>query len=192
MSTAARNAEITRRRLAGERPSDLGLEFGITPERVWQIVQAEQRRQRGEPSKPRRRDMAQSQAAARPAVRPRLRLWRERPSGEEWWECVSDMRRGVGATKPEAYGMWLGKEPSATTSTTSTSSATSKPAPKAAALTPVHASQVQVLPSAATRKPLSFASRLGLNLERVGQAQPPMQSLAGARSPRNGGFHDQE
>lgn len=191
MSTAARNAEITRRRLAGERPTDLAGEFEVSPERIWQIVQAEQRRQRGEPSKPRRRDMARSQAAARPTVRPRLRLWRDRPSGEEWWECVSDMRMGVGATKPEAYGMWLGKGSTAT-SISSATSTTPKPASKAAALMPVHASQVQVLPSSATRKPLSFASRLGLNLERVGKAQPPMHSLAGARSPRNGGFHDQE
>jgi hypothetical protein len=60
------------------------------------------------------------------------------------------------------------------------------------ALTPVHASQVQVLPGPAARKPLSFAMRLGLNLERIGKAQPPVQSLAGATSPRNGGFHDQD
>lgn len=187
MSTAARNAEITRRRLAGERPKDLANEFGVTTERIWQIVQAEQRRQRGEPSKPRRRAKANGLAAPRLAIRPRLRLWRDRPAGEEWWECVGDMRMGVGPTKLEAYGMWLGKGPRATNT-----SITPKPAPKAAALTPVHVSQVQVLPSAATRKPLSFASRLGLNLERVGKAQPPMHSLAGARSPRNGGFHDQE
>ncbi|MCP2517418.1 hypothetical protein M5J07_20935 [Achromobacter mucicolens] len=187
MSTATRNAEITRRRLAGERPKDLANEFGVTTERIWQIVQAEQRRQRGEPSKPRRRNTAKGQAGVQAAIRPRLRLWRDRPAGEEWWECVGDMRIGVAATKPDAYGMWLGKGPS-----TASTSVTPKPAPKAAPLTPVHVSQVQVLPSAAIRKPLSFAARLGLNLERVGQAQPPMHSLAGARSPRNGGFHDQE
>jgi len=187
MSTAARNAEITRRRLAGERPTDLAAEFEVSPERIWQIVQAEQRRQRGEPSKPRRRNTAKRQAGGQAAIRPRLRLWRDRPAGEEWWECVGDMRMGVGPTKPHAYGMWLGKGPSATST-----SVTPKLASKAAPLTPVHVSQVKVLPSAATWKPLSFASRLGLNLERAGQAQPPMQSLAGARSPRNGGFHDQE
>jgi len=57
---------------------------------------------------------------------------------------------------------------------------------------PVHDSQVQVLPGAAARKPLSFASRLGLNLERIDRAQPRVHSLAGATTPRNCGFHDQE
>jgi len=51
---------------------------------------------------------------------------------------------------------------------------------------------VQVLPGAAARKPLSFASRLGLNLERIDRAQPRVHSLAGATTPRNCGFHDQE
>lgn len=209
MSTAARNAEITRRRLAGERPTDLAAEFGITSERIWQIVQAEQRRQRGESSKKRSRS---APTAAPGVIRPRLRLWADRPAGSEWWECVSAMRIGVGATKPEAYARWLStgstaaaETPSAgagidtSNTSTSTSSASSScasstpaPAPDVPALTPVHASQVQVLPGAVVRKPLSFASRLGLNFERVGEAQPPVQSLAGARSPRNGGFHDQE
>jgi len=72
-------SRISRRRLAGERPSVLAAEFGVSPERIWQIVQAEQRRQRGEAPAPRRRCGTQ---AALPeaswwseahAVRPRLR-----------------------------------------------------------------------------------------------------------------------
>ena len=49
MSNSTRDQEITRRRLAGEAPGDLAREFDISPERVWQIVSAAQRQQRGEP-----------------------------------------------------------------------------------------------------------------------------------------------
>ncbi|MNL55911.1 hypothetical protein D3C87_1793600 [compost metagenome] len=51
---------------------------------------------------------------------------------------------------------------------------------------------VEIVKGTPARKALSFASRLGLNLERIGKAQPPVQSLAGGTSARNGGFHDQE
>ena len=195
MSNSTRDQEIIRRRLAGEAPGDLAREFDISPERVWQIVSAAQRQQRGEPPKQRRRYPAGTEAPARPSVRPRIRLWPDRPAGSEWYECVSADRMGVGATKLEAYARWQSAAPSAsTTSTTSTTSTVvpqGEPAPAASVLTPVYASQVQVLPGVTTRKPLRMAATLGLNAERIG-AQPPMLSLHGTSRTRTAGSHDQE
>ncbi|MBD9433237.1 hypothetical protein IB257_25145 [Achromobacter sp. ACM03] len=204
MSTSERNAEITRRRQAGERPTDLAKEFGVSPERVWQIVQAEQRHQRGEAPKSRRRNMGPDQAPVHPAIRPRLRLWSDRPAGSEWYECVGAGRMGVGATKLEAYARWqsagLSTTSATSASTASTAGAGSATVPKsvpapvvpaAPTLTPVHAGQVQVLPGVTSRKPLRMAATLGLNAERIG-AQPPMHSMHGGSRARIGGFHDQE
>ncbi|MEB6663822.1 hypothetical protein MXL91_20370 [Achromobacter ruhlandii] len=198
MKISDRNLEITRRREAGEPSAELARAYGISPERVWQIVTAVQRHQRGEPPKRRRRYPANTAAPARPVVRPRLRLWPDRPAGSEWYECVSAGRMGVGATKLEAYARWQSTAPSAsTTSTTSTTSASTavapqgEPAPAASVLTPVHASQVQVVPGVAKRAPLRMAARLGLNAERLG-AQPPMHSMHGGSRARTGGFHDQD
>lgn len=195
MTISDRDLEITRRREAGELPAELARAYGISPERVWQIVTAVQRHQRGEPPKQRRRYAASTAAPARSAVRPRIRLWPDRPAGSEWYECVSAGRMGVGATKLEAYARWQTAGPS-TTSTTSASTSPAvvpqaTPAPAAPVLTPVHASQVQVLPGVTIRKPLRMAAMLGLNAERIG-AQPPMHSMHGGSRARTGGFHDQE
>lgn len=202
MTISDRDLEITRRREAGELPAELARAYGISPERVWQIVTTVQRHQRGEPPRLRRRYPAGTAAPARPSVRPRIRLWPDRPAGSEWYECVSAGRMGVGATKLEAYARWQSAGPVATstvgaTNTTSTTSASTavvpqgEPAPAAPVLTPVHASQVQVLPGVTTRKPLRMAATLGLNAERVG-AQPPMLSLHGTSRTRTAGSHDQE
>ncbi|GAB1836989.1 hypothetical protein U2261_19045 [Achromobacter xylosoxidans] len=201
MSNRDRDLEITRRREAGELPADLARAYGVSPERVWQIVTAVQRHQRGEPPQQRRRYPANTAAPARPVVRPRLRLWPDRPAGSEWYECVGAGRMGVGATKLEAYARWQSAGPVATSATdASTQTRTAacvpverQPDPTLAqpALTPVHASQVQVLPGVTTRKPLRMTAMLGLNAERIG-AQPPMHSMHGGSRARSGGFHDQE
>lgn len=196
MTISDRDLEITRRREAGELPAELARAYGISPERVWQIVTTVQRHQRGEPPKQRRRYAASTAAPARPAVRPRIRLWPDRPSGSEWYECVSAGRRGVGATKLEAYARWQSAGPGTTSTADTTSASTAvvpqaAPAPAAPVLTPVHASQVQVLPGVTTRKPLRMAATLGLNAERIG-AQPPMLSLHGTSRTRAAGSHDQE
>ncbi|WP_246892480.1 hypothetical protein [Achromobacter xylosoxidans] len=201
MSNRDRDLEITRRREAGESSTELARAYGISPERVWQIVTAVQRHQRGEPPKQRRRYPASAAAPALPVVRPRLRLWPDRPAGSEWYECVSAGRMGVGATKLEAYARWQSAG-SVATSTTDASTPTRtadcvpverqpEPTPTPLALTPVHASQVQVLPGVTTRKPLRMTAMLGLNAERIG-AQPPMHSMHGGSRARTGGFHDQE
>jgi hypothetical protein len=214
MKFSDRDLEITRRREAGELPAELARAFGISPERVWQIVTAVQRHQRGEPPKQRCRYPTSAPVPARPVVRPRLRLWPDRPAGSEWYECVGAGCMGVGATKLEAYARWLSAKPAeqavATGATTAASTTAStptgtttrtatdrasdpepKPALEAPALTPVHASQVQVVPGVAKRAPLRMAARLGLNAERLG-AQPPMHSMHGGSRARTGGFHDQE
>ncbi|MGE8688614.1 MAG: hypothetical protein ACN6PJ_15835 [Achromobacter sp.] len=199
MSNRDRDLEITRRREAGESPTDLAREFGVSAERVWQIVTATQRRLRGEPPKQRRRYPASAAVPTRPVVRPRLRLWPGRPAGAEWYECVGAGRMGVGATKLEAYARWQSAGPVATSpsSTTTTTVASvpvelqPEPTPAQPALTPVHASQVHVVPGVAKRAPLRMAARLGLNAERLG-AQPPMHSMHGGSRARTGGFHDQE
>lgn len=210
MKISDRNLEITRRREAGELPADLARAYSVSPERVWQIVTAVQRHQRGEPPKQRRRHPANAVAPARSVVRPRLRLWPDRPAGSEWYECVGAGCMGVGATKLEAYARWMSAKPAeqavangattaastptGTTTRTATDRASDpepKPAPEAPALTPVHASQVQVVPGVAKREPLRMAARLGLNAERLG-AQPPMHSMHGGSRARTGGFHDQE
>ncbi len=200
MSNRDRDLEITRRREAGELPADLARAYGVSPERVWQIVTAIQRHQRGEPPKQRRRYPASAAAPARPVARPRLRLWPDRPAGSEWYECVGAGCMGVGATKLEAYARWMSSKPAeqavATGATTRTATDRApdpepKPAPEAPALTPVHASQVLVVPGVAKRAPLRMAARLGLNAERLG-AQPPMHSMHGGSRARTGGFHDQE
>ncbi len=193
MKFSDRDLEITRRREAGESPAGLATAYGISPERVWQIVTAVQRHQRGEAPKQRRRYLDSTAAPARPSVRPRIRLWPDRPAGSEWYECVSAGRMGVGATKLEAYARWQSAGPS-TAGAGSTTSPQSVPAPVAPAapkLTPVHAGQVQVLPGVTTRKPLRMAATLGLNAERIG-AQPPMLSLHGTSRTRTAGSHDQE
>ena len=98
------------------------------------------------------------------------------------------MRRGgwvgVGATKLEAYALWQGfaQLGSGATSAQVAAPARSippaaaqakqhpieaKPEPVAPALTPVHASQVQVVQGVAGREPLRMAARLGLNAERI-------------------------
>ncbi|MFY3306100.1 hypothetical protein ACOTEY_30335 [Achromobacter xylosoxidans] len=201
MKISDRNLEITRRREAGEPSAELARAYGISPERVWQIVTAVQRHQRGEPPKQRRRYPISTAAPARPTVRPRLRLWPDRPAGSEWYECVGAGRMGVGATKLEAYARWQSAGPVATSATdASTPTRTAAcvpverqpdPTPPQPALTPVHASQVQVLPGVTSRKPLRMTAMLGLNAERLG-AQPPMHSMHGGSRARTGGFHDQE
>jgi hypothetical protein len=201
MKISDRNLEITRRREAGEPSAELARAYGISPERVWQIVTTVQRHQRGEPPKQRRRYPASTAAPTRPVVRPRLRLWPDRPTGSEWYECVGAGRMGVGATKLEAYARWQSAGPVASSNTdasTPTRTAASlpverqpEPTPTPLALTPVHASQVQVLPGVTTRKPLRMTAMLGLNAERIG-AQPPMHSMHGGSRARTGGFHDQE
>ncbi|WP_238874227.1 hypothetical protein [Achromobacter xylosoxidans] len=201
MKTSDRNLEITRRREAGEPSAELARAYDISPERVWQIVTAVQRHQRGEPPKQRRRYPVSTAAPTRPVARPRLRLWPDRPAGSEWYECVGAGRMGVGATKLEAYARWQSAGPVATTTTDAsapTHTAASvpverqpDPTPAQPTLTPVHASQVQVLPGVTTRKPLRMTATLGLNAERIG-AQPPMHSMHGGSRARTGGFHDQE
>lgn len=201
MKISDRNLEITRRREAGEPSAELARAYGISPERVWQIVTTVQRHQSGEPPKQRRRYPVSTAAPTRPVVRPRLRLWPDRPAGSEWYECVSAGRMGVGATKLEAYARWQSAGPAATSATdASTPTRTADcvpverqpdPTPAQPALTPVHASQVQVLPGVTTRKPLRMTSMLGLNAERI-SAQPPMHSMHGGSRARTGGFHDQE
>ncbi|GAB1829983.1 hypothetical protein [Achromobacter sp. RW408] len=201
MKISDRNLEITRRREAGEPSAELARAYGISPERVWQIVTTVQRHQRGEPPKQRRRYPVSTGAPTRPVVRPRLRLWPDRPAGSEWYECVGAGRIGVGATKLEAYARWQSAGPVATSTTdASTPTRTADcvpverqpdPTPAQPALTPVHASQVQVLPGVTTRKPLCMTAMLGLNAERIG-AQPPMHSMHGGSRARTGGFHDQE
>lgn len=212
MSTSERNAEITRRRLAGERPTDLAIEFEVSPERIWQIVQAEQRRQRGEAPKRRSRDRPKQPTATPAAIRPRLRPLEGRMDGP--WQCSCEILARVGDTPKEAYDRWLtdaivhaqpqgganeaehtdkplqsavGRGVPTVVPQTSGSIA-SKPDP---AITPVHAGQVQILPGVAIRKPLRFVSSLGINAERIG-AQPPVQSLHGVSRARTGGFHVQE
>lgn len=188
MSNRDRDLEITRRREAGESSTELARAYDISPERVWQIVTAVQRHQRGEPPKQRRRYPVSTAAPTRPVARPRLRLWPDRPAGSEWYECVGAGRMGVGATKLEAYARWQSAGPVAT-STTDASAPTHTaasvpverqpdPTPAQPTLTPVHASQVQVLPGVTTRKPLRMTATLGLNAERIG-AQPPMHSMHG-------------
>lgn len=201
MKISDRNLEITRRREAGEPSTELARAYGISPERVWQIVTTVQRHQRGEPPKQRRRYPVSTAAPTRPVVRPRLRLWPDRPAGSEWYECVGAGRMGVGATKLEAYARWQSAGPAATSATdASTPTRTAAcvpverqpdPTPAQPALTPVHASQVQVVPGVAKRAPLRMAARMGLNAERLG-AQPPMHSMHGGSRARTGGFHDQE
>lgn len=202
MSNRDRDFEITRRREAGELPADLARAYGVSPERVWQIVTAVQRHQRGEPPKQRRRYPANTAAPARPVVRPRLRLWPDRPAGSEWYECVGAGRMGVGATRLEAYARWQSAGPVATSTTDASPPARTAaslpvelqpdPIPAPPALTPVHASQVQVLPGVTGRKPLCMTAMLGLNADRIAAAQPRLQSLHGAGRGPNGGFHGQE
>lgn len=191
MSNRDRDLEITRRREAGESPTDLARAFNVSPERVWQIVTATQRRLRGEPPKRRKRDQARDSTT----VRPRLRPIDGRMDGR--WSCACDVLARQGATPKEAYDLWLH---AATLAAMPTGSDVAE-APKAPAavetshgpaITPVHESQVQVVRGAAPRQPLQFASSLGLNAERIAAAQPRMQSLHGVRRAANGGFHDQE
>lgn len=207
MSNRDRDLEITRRREAGESSTELARAYGISPERVWQIVTTVQRRQRGEPPGQRRRYPVSTATPAQPVVRPRLRLWPDRPAGSEWYECVGAGCMGVGATKLEAYARWMSAksaEQAVATGATTAARTTSRtatdlapnPEPKLApdvpALTPVHAGQVRVVPGVAKREPLRMAARLGLNADRVAAAQPRLQSLHGAGRGPNGGFHGQE
>lgn len=208
MSNRERDLEITRRREAGESPADLAREFGVSAERVWQIVTATQRRLRGEPPKRRSRAMPKPKPAP---IRPRLRPIDGRMEGR--WSCGCDVLTQQGATPKEAYDLWLNAAilqampptvpeepasaapvavkpdsvPPAKLRASVSQSAVSEPA-----LTPVHASQVQVLPGVSGRRPLSFASSLGLNADRIAAAQPRLQSLHGAGRGPNGGFHGQE
>lgn len=191
MSNRDRDLEITRRREAGESPTDLARAFNVSPERVWQIVTATRRRLRGEPPKRRKRDQARDSTT----VRPRLRPIDGRMDGR--WSCACDVLARQGATPKEAYDLWLHAAILAAMPQEQNSGESPK-APTAAkpcaspAITPVPESQVQVMRGVAPRKPLQFASSLGLNAERINAAQPRMQSLHGAGRGPNGGFHGQE
>lgn len=206
--TDAQWETIGKRLLAGESTSALAREFGVSAERVWQIVTATQRRLRGEPPKRRSRAMPKPKPAP---IRPRLRPIDGRMEGR--WSCGCDVLTQQGATPKEAYDLWLNAAilqampstvpeepasaapvavkpdsvPPAKLRASVSQSAVSEPA-----LTPVHASQVQVLPGVNGRRPLSFASSLGLNADRIAAAQPRLQSLHGAGRGPNGGFHGQE
>jgi hypothetical protein len=108
MSTRERNAEITRRRLAGERPTDLAAEFGITSERIWQMVQAEQRRQCSEAPARRHRSACH---AALPERTPQSEPYAVRPfprkAASGRWECSCGQVARAAATPAEAHSRWL-------------------------------------------------------------------------------------
>lgn len=101
------------------------------------------------------------------------------------------------ATPAEAYGRWLRASIRDAQAKATPTVSDAPPAPTKAEYAVSRAvagyrGDIEIVKGAPARKPLSFASRPGLNLERVGQAQPPVQSLAGSSGPHSGGFHDSD
>lgn len=199
MKFSDRDLEITRRRETGERPVDLARVYGISAERVWQIVTAVQRHQRGEPPKQRRRHATGIGAPARSLVRPRLRK-----AASGLWECTDGVVARAARTVQGAYQRWLTAavadamerrpvcapvEPTPARAPRRTPRqkappSTSRPAVGETEPEAAFTGEVQVLRGTPARPPLQFAASLGLTrdkLARVQAAQPPMRSLAGAR-----------
>ncbi|MGZ9893043.1 hypothetical protein ACXXNA_05740 [Bordetella bronchiseptica] len=200
MTTAERNAEIVRRRLAGERPTDLAAEFGVTITRIVQIVRRARARLAAEGAGEIHVRTPTSRGNADvPAVRPRLRK-----AASGLWECTDGVVARAARTVQGAYQRWLTAavadamarravcapvEPMparAPRRTPRQKAPPSTPRPAVGENVPeaVFTGEVQVLRGTPARPPLQFAASLGLTgdkLARVYAAQPPMRSLAGAR-----------
>ncbi|WP_152553742.1 hypothetical protein [Bordetella bronchiseptica] len=200
MTTAERNAEIVRRRLAGERPTDLAAEFGVTITRIVQIVRRARARLGTEGTGEIHVSTPSSRGNAdMPTVRPRLRK-----TGSGLWECTDGVVARAARSAQGAYQRWL----TAAVADAMARQAVCAPAepmpahaprraPRQKAMPPaprplvgesvsepVFTGEVQVLRGTPARPPLQFAASLGLTrdkLARVQAAQPPMRSLGGAR-----------
>lgn len=111
---AARNAEIVARHQAGERPTDLGQEYGMSPTRISQLV----RRHRERTGEIAPRDKPKPQTST---IRPRLR------KGEHGlWYCGDAVLTRAGETPRAAYDLWL-----------TAAIAAAQPKPRATAAAPV-------------------------------------------------------
>lgn len=93
----ARNAEIVARHQAGERPTDLGQEYGMSATRISQLVRRHREKVGEIPAKPRTKGK-KPETATRPRLR-KVELG--------LWECAGDSVARRGETPKEAYDRWI-------------------------------------------------------------------------------------
>ncbi|MFY4261475.1 hypothetical protein ACOTCG_28060 [Achromobacter xylosoxidans] len=97
----ARNAEIVRRRLAGEATGALALEYQVTPTRIAQLVRRHREKAGEIPARPRTKAPAKLE---KPAARIRPRL---RKVELGLWLCAGGGIERRGETPAAAYERWL-------------------------------------------------------------------------------------
>ncbi|MGE8690929.1 MAG: hypothetical protein ACN6PJ_27550 [Achromobacter sp.] len=97
----ARNAEIVRRRLAGEATGALALEYQVTATRIAQLVRRHREKAGEIPARPRTKAPAKRE---KPAERIRSRL---RKVELGLWLCAGGGLERRGETHWEAYNRWL-------------------------------------------------------------------------------------
>ncbi len=97
----ARNAEIVRRRLAGEGTAALAREYEVTSTRIAQLVRRHREKVGEIPARPRTKAPAKREKPAK-RIRPRLRKVEL-----GLWLCAGGGAFGRGETHWEAYNRWL-------------------------------------------------------------------------------------
>ncbi|MNT15096.1 hypothetical protein D3C72_1501320 [compost metagenome] len=159
---AARNAEIVARHQAGERPTDLGQEYGMSPTRISQLV----RRHRERTGEIAPREKPKPQVST---IRPRLRK-----VDLGLWECTDGTVSRRGETQKEAYDRWM----LAAIAAAQPAKAERQPMPDPM---PAYAGPVTVVPGMRPGRPLTLSPAMQLASARALAAQPRMRSLSGGR-----------
>lgn len=162
---AARNAEIVARHQAGERPTDLGQEYGMSPTRISQLV----RRHRERTGEIAPREKPKPQVST---IRPRLRK-----VDLGLWECTDGTVSRRGETQKEAYDRWMKAALAGHVAghfAPYAGKATSKPEQP-------YSGPVTVVPGMRPGRPLTLSPAMQLASARALAAQPRMHSLSGGR-----------
>lgn len=157
-----RNAEIVRRRIAGETATDLAREYCVAITRISQLV----RRHRERMGDIQPHEKPKSQASA---IRPRLRK-----DELGLWECTDGTVSRRGETQKEAYDRWM----AAAIAAAQPEKVARQPMPGPM---PAYAGPVTVVPGMRPGKAFTLSPSMQLAAARALAAQPRMHSLAGAR-----------
>lgn len=173
---AARNAEIVRRRLAGEATGALALEYQVTPTRIAQLVRRHREKAGEIPARSRTKSPAKREKPAE-RIRPRLRKVEL-----GLWLCAGGGVERRGETQQEAYDRWLRASLiELFDKQLAPHVAKASKAPEPAELEQPYRGPVTVVPGVRPGQALRLPQSLLLNGARARAAQPYTPSLSGGR-----------
>lgn len=158
----ARNAEIVRRRLAGETPTALAQEYGVSISRISMLV---------------RKDRERTEAASR---KPRMRQVEH-----GLWECSDATVTRRGETQEEAYSRWLTESIASYMRPAKTQAKPLTVKAKAPAVRepeqPYRGEVTVVRGALVARRPLTLSGdkQMAMAMERAGKAQAPIRGMCG-------------